>query len=789
MSHSAAVSTGDTNELTPLDDTATDPVCGMSVTLNNGKHSHVWQDDTYHFCSAGCHDKFVADPWFYVSGNRERQREEEAATAVGANGAAPLYTCPMDPEIVQEGPGTCPICGMALEPMSGVSEGPNTELLDFTRRLWISVGAAIPLLILTMGPMLGLPIRLWLGEVPALWIELILATPVVLWAAAPFFQRGWVSVKTWHLNMWTLIMLGVGAAYAFSVIATLIPGLLPDSLLANGHPPVYFEAAVVIIALVFVGQVLELRAREQTGDAIRALMDLAPKSARRVLPDGQEYDAPLENIMQGDTLRVRPGDSVPVDGVIIKGTTSIDESMISGESIPLQKDVGDEVTGGTLNGNGSFMMEAARVGDETMLAQIVTMVAGAQRSRAPIQGLADRVASVFVPIVVFIALLAFIAWSVFGPTPTLAYALVAAISVLIIACPCALGLATPMSIMTATGRGAKAGVLVKDAAALERIAAVDTLVVDKTGTLTEGQPVLSDVLVTNGFDRVTLLSLAASLENGSEHPLADAIVRGAQEANLLLLPADDFASHTGRGVSGTVDSRSVQLGNAAFMQDIGIEHVHSDESTALSDAGKTVMYVAIDSKYAGLVAVQDRIKTDTKKAIDALHSAGLRIIMATGDNARTAQAVADQLGIDEVRAEVMPSDKQALVDELHAAGKTVAMAGDGVNDAPALAAADVGLAMSTGADVAVESAGITLLRGDLTGIVRARVLGQKTVRNIRQNLFFAFAYNTLGVPVAAGVLYPATGWLLSPMLAAAAMSLSSVSVVSNALRLRRLKLD
>jgi len=789
MSHSATLSTGDTNELTPLDDTATDPVCGMSVTLNNGKHSHVWQDDTYHFCSAGCHDKFVADPWFYVSGNRGRQREEEAATAVGADGAASLYTCPMDPEIVHEGPGTCPICGMALEPMSGVSEGPNTELLDFTRRLWISVGAAIPLLILTMGPMLGLPIRLWLGEMPALWIELILATPVVLWAAAPFFQRGWVSVKTWHLNMWTLIMLGVGAAYAFSVIATLMPGLLPDSLLANSHPPVYFEAAVVIIALVFVGQVLELRAREQTGDAIRALMDLAPKSARRVLPDGQEYDAPLENIMQGDTLRVRPGDSVPVDGVIIKGTTSIDESMISGESIPLQKDVGDEVTGGTLNGNGSFVMEAARVGDETMLAQIVTMVAGAQRSRAPIQGLADRVASVFVPIVVFIALLAFIAWSVFGPTPTLAYALVAAISVLIIACPCALGLATPMSIMTATGRGAKAGVLVKDAAALERIAAVDTLVVDKTGTLTEGQPVLSDVLVADGIDRETLLSLAASLENGSEHPLADAIVRGAQEADISLLPADDFASHTGRGVSGTVDSRSVQLGNAAFMQDIGIEHVHSDESTALSDAGKTVMYVAIDSKYAGLVAVQDRIKTDTKKAIDALHSAGLRIIMATGDNARTAQAVADQLGIDEVRAEVMPSDKQALVDELHAAGKTVAMAGDGVNDAPALAAADVGLAMSTGADVAVESAGITLLRGDLTGIVRARVLGQKTVRNIRQNLFFAFAYNTLGVPVAAGVLYPATGWLLSPMLAAAAMSLSSVSVVSNALRLRRLKLD
>jgi len=712
MSDSPALSSVDKIDATGSEEIVTDPVCGMSVTLNIGKPSHLWQDDTYHFCSSGCHEKFVADPWFYVSGNRERQREKEAASAVGSDGVTPLYTCPMDPEIVQEGPGTCPICGMALEPMSGVSEGPNTELIDFTRRLWISVGAAIPLLILTMGPMLGLPIRSWVGEELSLWIELILATPVVLWAAAPFFQRGWVSVTTWNLNMWTLIMLGVGAAYAFSVIATFLPGLLPDSLLANGHPPVYFEAAVVIIALVFVGQVLELRAREQTGDA------------------------PLENIMQGDTLRVRPGDSVPVDGVIIKGTTSIDESMISGESIPLQKDVGDEVTGGTLNGNGSVVMEAARVGDQTMLAQIVAMVAGAQRSRAPIQGLADRVASVFVPIVVVIAVLAFIAWTVFGPAPALAYALVAAISVLIIACPCALGLATPMSIMTATGRGAKAGVLIKDAAALERLSTVDTLVVDKTGTLTEGQPVLSDVLVADGLARETLLSLAASLENGSEHPLADAIVAGAQEAGLSLLPADDFESHTGRGVSGTVNARSVHLGNAAFMQDIDIKEMHRNESAALSDAGKTVMYVAIDSSYAGLVAVQDRIKPGTQTAIDALHGAGLRIIMATGDNARTAQAVADQLGIDEVRAEVMPADKQALVDELHAAGKTVAMAGDGVNDAPALAAADVGLAMSTGADVAVESAGITLLRGDLTGIVRARVLGQKTVRNIRQNLFF-----------------------------------------------------
>jgi len=789
VNQSPAISIAEDNKPTTVSNTATDPVCGMTVTLESGKPSHPWRDDTYHFCSSACHEKFVADPWFYVSGNRERQREVEAAQAQSASGGAPLYTCPMDPEIVQEGPGTCPICGMALEPMSGVSEGPNTELIDFTRRLWISVGAAIPLLVLTMGPMLGLPIRSWLGEGLTLWIEMILATPVVLWAAAPFFQRGWVSVKTWNLNMWTLIMLGVGAAYGFSVIATLLPDLLPNALLANGHPPVYFEAAVVIIALVFVGQVLELRAREQTGDAIRALMDLAPKSARRVLPDGDEYNAPLENIMQGDKLRVRPGDSVPVDGIITEGTTSIDESMISGEPIPLPKAIGDEVTGGTLNGNGSFVMEAARVGDETMLAQIVAMVAGAQRSRAPIQGLADRVASVFVPIVVVIAILAFIAWNVFGPSPALAYATVAAISVLIIACPCALGLATPMSIMTATGRGARAGVLVKDAAALERMAAVDTLVVDKTGTLTEGRPVLTDVLVAEGFDRATLLSLAASLENGSEHPLADAIVAGARDEGLTVLRTDDFESHTGRGVSGSVEARSVQLGNAAMMQDIGVTGIHRQESEALSDAGKTVMYVAIDSKYAGLVAVQDRLKTDTQAAIDVLHNAGLRIIMATGDNARTAQAVADRLGIDEVRAEVLPADKQGLINELHAAGKTVAMAGDGVNDAPALAAADVGLAMGTGADVAVESAGITLLKGDLVGIVRARALGQKTVRNIRQNLFFAFAYNALGVPIAAGVLYPVTGWLLSPMLAAAAMSLSSVSVVSNALRLRRLRLD
>ena len=773
--------------------TVTDPVCGMSVKLGTGKPSHVWRGDDYHFCSQGCHDKFEADPWFYVSGNRQVQREREAERAAASAGAdgANLYTCPMDPEIVQEGPGTCPICGMALEPMSGVAEGPNHELIDFTRRLWVSVAAAVPLLVLTMGPMVGLPVREWLGERASLWIELVLATPVVLWAAAPFFTRGWTSVKTRNFNMWTLIMLGVGAAYAFSVVATLFPGLLPEAIRMNGHPPVYFEAAVVIVALVFVGQVLELRAREKTGDAIRALLDLSPKTARRVLPaeyGGEEYDAPLDNVIEGDRLRVRPGDAVPVDGTVLEGGSSVDESLLTGEPVPVEKSAGDPVTGGTINKTGSFVMEAGRVGEETVLSQIVAMVAGAQRSRAPIQGLVDRVASYFVPAVVAVAIVAFGVWLTVGPEPRFVFALVAAISVLIIACPCALGLATPMSIMTATGRGARAGVLVKDAASLERMAAVDTIVVDKTGTLTEGRPALTDVLPASGFDRATVLRLAAALEQASEHPLAEAIVAGAKAEGIGPVPSEGFEAHTGRGVSGRVDGRRVELGNARMMRESDVGTGETDAG-ALRDDGKTVMYMAVDGELAGLVAVQDRIKADTKAAIDGLHAAGVAIVMATGDEARTADAVGRQLGIDEVRASLQPADKLALIEELHREGRTVAMAGDGVNDAPALAAADVGIAMGTGADVAVESAGITLLRGDLTGILRARTLGQKTVSNIRQNLGFAFGYNTLGVPIAAGVLYPFTGWLLSPMLAAVAMSLSSVSVVTNALRLRRAKLD
>ena len=775
--------------------TVKDPVCGMDVRLGVGKPASEWRGDDYHFCSTGCHDKFEADPWFYVSGNRRRQRERDAekanAAADGADGAN-LFTCPMDPEIVQEGPGTCPICGMALEPMSGVAEGPNEELIDFTRRMWVSVAAAVPLLILTMGPMLGLPVREWIGERLALWIEFALATPVVLWAAAPFFARGWTSIRTRNFNMWTLILLGVGAAYGFSTVTTLAPGLLPEALRAGGHPPVYFEAAVVIVALIFVGQVLELRARERTGDAIRALLDLAPKTARRVLPDGEEYDAPLENVIEGDLLRVRPGDAVPVDGTLVDGGSSVDESLITGEAVPVEKSVDDAVTGGTINGRGTFVMKAGRVGDETMLSQIVAMVAGAQRSRAPIQGLVDRVASVFVPTVVAIALVAFVAWLLVGPEPRLAYALVALISVLIIACPCALGLATPMSIMTATGRGAQAGVLVKDASALERMAKVDTLVVDKTGTLTEGRPTLTDVIPAAPFERTELLELAASLESGSEHPLAEAIVSGAAAEGVRPKGTVNFESYTGRGVGGLVDGREVRLGNDALMMEIGAAMNAADdaaESGSLRDEGKTVMYLAVDGAFAGLIAVQDRVKESTRGAIDALHEAGLRVIMATGDNERTAQAVARRLGIDEVRAGVEPADKQSLVDELHRAGRTVAMAGDGVNDAPALAAADVGIAMGTGADVAVESAGITLLGGDLGGLVRARNLAGLTVNNIRQNLVFAFGYNALGVPVAAGVLYPITGWLLSPMLAALAMSLSSVSVVTNALRLRRARLD
>ncbi len=766
-----------------VDNTVKDPVCGMTVSLGNAKPSLEYNGDRYHFCSRGCHEKFDRDPYFYLSGNKAKKKQSAPKNA--------MFTCPMDPEIVQEGAGTCPICGMALEPMDGVANGPNHELIDFTKRLWMSVGAAIPLLILTMAPMLGLPIRQWIGETLALYLEFALATPVVLWAARPFFHRGYTSIKTWNLNMWTLIMIGVGAAYGYSTIATFAPGLFPSGIqMPGGHMPVYFEAAVVIIALVFVGQVLELRARERTGDAIRALLDLAPKTARRITPNGEEYDAPLENIIAGDRLRVRPGEAVPVDSMVIEGRSTIDESMLTGEPLPVEKHVGAMVTGGTINKNGSLIIEAVNVGDETKLARIVAMVSSAQRSRAPIQGLADRVASYFVPIVVIVAILTFAIWLAIGPEPTFAFAIVSAVSVLIIACPCALGLATPMSIMTATGRGAQAGVLIKDAEALERMAKVDVLVVDKTGTLTEGKPTLTDVVTFGKTKEKELLSVVRGLEAGSEHPLAEAIVAGIEERGIKAADVSDFEAITGKGVAGKSGNQKVSMGNAAMMRVAGADHRLADQAAdALRTKGKTAMYIAFDGELAGLIAVADPIKETTRGAIKALHAAGLKIIMATGDNETTAWAVASQLGIDDVRAGVLPEDKKDLIDELHTAGHKVAMVGDGVNDAPALAAAEVGIAMGTGADVAVESAGITLLKGDLSGIVRARKLSQATLTNIKQNLFFAFAYNSVGVPIAAGILFPITGILLSPMIAAAAMSLSSVSVITNALRLRGLDLD
>ena len=762
--------------------TAIDPVCGMTVKLDAGKPSLDYQGTTYHFCSQRCHGRFGADPWFFLSGHSKGQPKVAKK--------ATLYTCPMDPEIIRDAPGTCPICGMALEPMGAPVEGSSHELIDFTRRFWLSLACAVPLVILSMGPMLGLPIRDWIGGRLTAYLELILATPVVLWAARPFFERGWVSVRTGHYNMWTLIMLGVGAAYLYSLVATLFPSLFPMEFGGHhGDVAVYFEAAAVIVALVFVGQILELRARERTGDAIRALMNLAPKIARRIQPDGTEQDAPLENILSGDHVRVRPGEAVPVDGIVTEGRSSVDESLITGEPLPVEKTQGAKVTGGTVNRNGTLVVRAEKVGSDTVLSQIVEMVASAQRSRAPIQKLADRVSGWFVPAVVIVAVLAFLAWLFLGPQPSFAYGVVAAVSVLIIACPCALGLATPISIMTATGRGAQSGVLVREAAALERLAAVDTLIVDKTGTLTEGKPRLTDVLVHPAFPENRLLMLAASLERASEHPLAEAIVAGAAARDVLLVSVTDFEAVNGKGVSGKVEGETVMAGNAAMMADAAIDITSfAGHAESLRQNGRTALYIAVNGQPAGLLALADEIKLNAAEAIRALHADGIRVIMATGDNAVTAQAVAKALGIDEVAADQLPEAKKALVERLKNEGRVVAMAGDGINDAPALAAADVGIAMGTGADVALESAGITLLKGDLSGIVRARTLSKATLSNIRQNLFFAFGYNAIGVPVAAGLLYPLTGSLLSPMLAAAAMSLSSVSVVANALRLKRLKL-
>jgi P-type Cu+ transporter len=760
--------------------TAKDPVCGMTVVIKPDTRHADFGDKSFHFCSGKCETKFNADPWFYASG-----RAEGRVKAAPAN---TQYTCPMHPEIVRDAPGPCPICGMALEPMLP-SDEPSEELTDFTRRMWISATAAVPLIILTMGELVGLPVRDWLGHQTASYLEFALATPIVLWAALPFFRRGWDSVVNRSPNMWTLISLGVAAAYLYSLVATFLPGIFPDAYRMGQGVGTYFEAAVVIITLVFVGQVLELRARERTGDAIRALLDLAPKTARRILPDGTEYDAPLENIMEGDRLRVRPGDAVPVDGVVVEGRSNLDESMLTGESMPVEKGPGDAVTGATINKNGSLVIEAGKVGSDTVLAQIVAMVSNARRSRAPIQGMADRVSAVFVPTVVGAALLSFAVWMIFGPEPALVYAIASGVSVLIIACPCALGLATPISITTAAGRGAQAGVLIKDAEALERMAGVDTLIVDKTGTLTMGKPKLTDTVALGDIAAADILSLAAALERGSEHPLAEAIVEGAEVQGAARQEATEFDAVTGKGVRGNVGGRAVALGNTAMMQDMGLDTAQAEEkANALRADGKTAMFVAIDGTLAGIVAVADPIKDSTAQAIKELHAQGLRVIMATGDNERTAQAVAGKLGIDEVRAGVLPEDKKTLIDQLRRDGHKIAMAGDGVNDAPALAAADVGIAMGTGADVAMESAGITLLGGDLMGIVRARKLARATLRNIKQNLFFAFAYNAVGVPIAAGLLYPVTGLLLSPMIAAAAMSLSSVSVITNALRLRRVVL-
>lgn len=762
--------------------TAKDPACGMSVDRSTAKHFLKHEGEKFYFCSARCKERFEAEPAKFLG---ERTAPESMPKGT-------LYTCPMDPEVIRDAPGDCPICGMALEPMiPTANDGPSSELIDFTRRFWISAALSIPLFIIAMGPMVGLPIRDWIGNDIAKWLELVLATPVVLWAGLPFFRRGWASIVNRSPNMWTLISIGVGAAYLYSLFATLFPDIFPHQFRGHGGSvPVYFEAAAVIITLVFFGQVLELRARERTGSAIRALLDLAPKTARRIDATGNEADIPLSDVKAGDRLRVRPGESVPVDGIVMEGASAVDESMISGEPLPVEKIEGSKLIGGTLNRNGTLIMRAEKVGADTMLSRIVDMVAKAQRSRAPIQSLADKVASYFVPAVVAVAILAFVVWALIGPEPSMIYAIVAAVSVLIIACPCALGLATPMSVMTATGRGAQAGVLVKEAAALERLAEVDTIIVDKTGTLTEGRPRLTDIVTAKGSDESELLRLAASLEKGSEHPLAEAIVEGAKERGAAVSAASDFQAITGKGVRGTVEGRHVALGNAALMQDLSAPVSDLAEAAqSLAEAGKTAMFVAADGKLLGIVAVSDPIKSNAAEAIKALHARGLKIIMATGDSERTARAVATKIGIDEVRAGMLPEAKKALVDELRGKGAKIAMAGDGVNDAPALAAADVGIAMSTGADVALESAGITLVKGDLSGILRAHKLAQATIANIKQNLFFAFVYNTVGVPIAAGVLYPILGMLLSPMLAAAAMSLSSVSVIANALRLRSLDLS
>ncbi|WP_339913086.1 heavy metal translocating P-type ATPase [uncultured Brevundimonas sp.] len=755
---------------------AVDPVCGMTVDASTTAHRASHEDENYFFCSAGCQSKFVAEPDRYLG---ERPAPEPVIPGV-------IYTCPMHPQIRQEGPGSCPICGMALEPETVTAEAPvNHELIDFTRRFWVGLVLTLPVFALEMGGHLtGLMMRIP-GQTSN-WIQFALATPVVLWAGWPFFERGWASLRNRSLNMFTLIAIGVGAAWIYSVVAVLAPGLFPEAVRRmDGSAPVYFEAAAVITVLVLIGQILELRAREQTSGAIRALLDLTPKTARRVRDDGTDEDVTLDLVAVGDRLRVRPGEQVPVDGEILDGRVSIDESMVTGESMPVTKEPGASVVGGSLNRTGSFVMRADKVGADTLLSRIVQMVAQAQRSRAPIQRLADTVSGWFVPMVIATAVLAGIVWGVFGPEPRLTYALIAGVSVLIIACPCALGLATPISIMVGVGRGAHAGVLIKNAEALERFEKVDTLVLDKTGTLTEGRPSVTAIRPAAGFDEAELLRLSASLERGSEHPLADAVVRAATDRDLVLSEASEFDSPVGRGVTGVVDGRRVALGNGRYLKEIGVDVGPMEaEAESLRQDGATAIFVTVDGRAAGVLGIADPVKATTADAIRDLKAAGLRLVMMTGDNRTTAEAVAARLGIDDVQAEVLPQDKAAVVERLRAEGRVVAMAGDGVNDAPALAAADVGVAMGAGSDVAIESAGVTLLGGDLQGIVRARRLSKAVMANIRQNLVFAFGYNALGIPVAAGLLYPTFGLLLTPALAALAMSLSSVSVIANALRLR-----
>jgi Cu+-exporting ATPase len=765
----------------PLDDGVRDPVCGMRVDPHVTPHRHQHQGRTYYFCSAGCRAKFIADPQRFLAGSAPPPPSPAAGT---------IYTCPMHPEIRQAGPGFCPICGMALEPVIATAEtGPNPELIDMTRRFWIGLVLSLPVVALEMGGHLT-GLGHLLSQHASNWIQLLLATPVVLWAGWPFFERGWSSLRTRNLNMFTLIAMGTGVAWAYSVVATLAPQIFPAAFrIGGGAVAVYFEAAAVITVLVLLGQMLELRARETTSGAIRALLDLAPKTARRIHGDGREEEVQLDVVRVGDRLRVRPGEKVPVDGAVIEGRSAVDESMVTGESMPVTKEAGAGVIGGTINQSGALVIEARKVGRDTVLAQIVQLVAEAQRSRAPIQRLADQVSAWFVPAVIVIAVVAFGAWAIWGPEPRFSYGLVAAVAVLIIACPCALGLATPMSIMVGVGRGAQSGVLIKNAEALEHMEKVDTLLIDKTGTLTEGRPAVTAILPAPPFTEADMLRLGASVERASEHPLAAAIVKAAEQRNVAILPVAEFNSPSGRGAVGKVEGRSVALGNASFIAELGVDVAPvAGQAEQLRTDGATAIFMAVDGKVAGVFAIADPVKASTPEALAALRSEGVRVVMLTGDNWTTARAVARRLGIEEVEAEVLPDQKSAVVGRYRAAGRVVAMAGDGVNDAPALAAADVGIAMGTGTDVAMESAGVTLLKGDLTGIVRARRLSQSVMRNIRQNLFFAFIYNSLGVPVAAGVLYPLLGMLLSPVIAAAAMALSSVSVVTNSLRLRRARL-